>query len=101
MHPHRSVVEVAVEEAVEEEEVEAVVVEVAVEVVEEAVVEEEDHLVVNLLLRFSPRLVPRSLCLPFMTCYILKVPVLVTCDREYLLHKMDCLSRRSGSLYPT
>ena len=44
-----------------------------------------------------------SLCLPLrcFTCYFLEVPVSVTCDREYRLHKMDCLFRHSGSSYPT
>ena len=51
--------------------------------------------------RLLPYAYPFLLVLTPFTCYVLEVPISVTCDREYLLHKMDCLSRRSGSSYPT
>ena len=57
----------------------------------------------GVVLRFLPHTVPRYLCSPLqqLTCYDLEVPVSVACDREYQLHKMDCLSHHSGSPYPT
>ena len=46
-------------------------------------------------------LVPLCSPLRCFTCYLFEMPVSVACDREYQLHKMDCLSRYSGSSYPT
>ena len=51
--------------------------------------------------RLTLYLASLRLLLRCFTCYFLKVSVSVACDREYQLHKMDCLSRHSGSSYPT
>jgi hypothetical protein len=37
----------------------------------------------------------------YVTSYLLEMPASVACDREYKLHKTDCLFRNNGSSYPT
>ena len=52
---------------------------------------------------YGSRLILYFLCLRlrYLACYLLGMPASVACDREYRLHKKDCLSRHSGSSYPT
>ena len=53
----------------------------------------EEKMKLQKVLQFSPHAVPHPVCLPlrYLTCYVLEVPVSVTCDHEYQLHKRDCL----------
>ena len=61
------------------------------------------HKYLSLPACYGSRLILYFLCLHlrYLARYLLGMPASVACDHEYQLHKKDCLSRHSGSSYPT